>query len=454
MIHRNNWFKKNKQVKKMIRTWVPDFIIHLLQFTIERKYRSNHSFFRVPKFYVNWIAPNVAVYLSWILWPAYIIMKKYKLNFLINNISNSPGHVICELDWFFRRIEAGELSCDQRYVVVWPRSEVSRYAAEVYKDRFYVFIASDFVYCLLLPLIMRYADITVDCGISVFNLTLQKYQGVKASKITRINRMIPRILPRPYVDVWSRISSYYSLRVRTHEFYPMKPRNVMSIDLSNFLGKAVTKYAVIQIKTFAVNATAVVTDPSTYLEAIKFLKDKGYTLVFAGREEMPEEFQFFGMLNYAEWDKANFRYDLELIAESNFVLSSGSGFTMFADTMDIPLVASNSWHLAVLQPSRFCVTVPTLLNGEDGNLMRFRDQIDLFYSRGESNSPPPQSMKPRVAASDEILEATKEALSLKECFHSRSKLQDQFKVLKQGSPLFVAESRISQHFIERFKYLL
>lgn len=141
----SGWLRKNKQVKEMIRTWVPVFIIHLLRFTIEQKYRSNHSFLRVPKLYVNWIAPNVAVYLSWILWPVYIVMKKSRLNFLVNNISVSPGHVVCELGWFFRRIEVGELPRDRRYVVVWPRSEVSCYAAEVYRDRFYAFIASDFV---------------------------------------------------------------------------------------------------------------------------------------------------------------------------------------------------------------------------------------------------------------------------------------------------------------------
>jgi len=449
-----DWLRKNKQVKEMIRTLVPGFIIHLLRFTIEQKYRSNHSFLRVPKLYVNRIAPSVAVYLSWILWPAYIVMKKSRLKFLINNISDSLGHVVCELDWFFRRIEAEELPRDQRYAVVWPRSEVSRYAAKVYRDRFYAFIASDLIYCMLLPLVMRYTDITVDCGISIFNLKLQEHQNIKESIIAGRNRLIPRLSPRPYADVWDRIAVYYNLRVRTHGFYPMKPISAMSADLLDFLGDAAEKYAVVQIKTFAVNATAVATDPSTYLEAIDFLKNKEYDIVFAGREEMPEAFQSLGILNYAEWDKANFRYDLELIAGSGFVLSSGSGFTMLADTMDIPLVASNSWHLAVLQPGRFCVTVPTLLHGENGKLMRFRDQIDLFYTRGESNSPPPKSMKPRVATSDEILEGVKEALSLKECFRNPSNLQNQFKALRSGSPLFVAESRISQHFIERFKDLL
>ena len=444
----------NKQVRKIIRPWVPDFIIHLLKFVIEQKYRSNHSLFWVPKLYVNRIAPNVAVHLSWMLRPVYLMMKKAKLTFLINNISSSPGHVVIELDWFFRRIETGELPPERRYAVVWPRSEVSRYAAEVYGNRFYAFIASDFVYCMLLPFIMRYQDITVDIGLSTVNLTLQKHQTIKESKLTRGNRLRARILPRPYMEVWDRYASYFDLRAKTQGFYPMKPRHSMSTELFDFLGDSAVKYAVIQIKTTAVNANALATDPSTYLEAIDFLKDKGYNLVFAGREQMPEVFQPLGVLNYAEWNKATFRYDLELIAGSIFVLSSASGFAMLADTMGIPLVCTNSWHLILPPPSRLCITVPTLLHGETGDIMRFCDQIDFFYSREESNSPPPQSMKPRIATSREILEAVKESLSLRECFCNQSNLQSQFNALRPGSPLFVAESRISQNFIERFKDLL
>jgi putative glycosyltransferase (TIGR04372 family) len=438
----------------MIRSWVPNFIIHLILFVTEKRYRDNHSLLGVPRLYFKWIAPNVAVYFSWILSPAYLKIKKANLFFLINNISFSPGHVVSELDWFFRRIEIGELPSDRHYVVIWPRSEVARYTRDVYRGRFHAFIVSDFMYCVLLPIIMRYPDITVDCGLSTMNLTLGKHQSEKSCAIARKNRLSARILPRSYMEVWDRHASCYALKGRAQGFNPMKPGDSMSVELAEFLGESVAKYAVIHIKTQAYNATAVETDPLTYLRAIALLVNEGYGIVFAGREQMPEIFQSLGVLNFAEWKKANFRYDLELIAGSGFVLSAGSGFGMLPATMDIPMVYCNSWHLVTPLHSHLSVTLPTLLHGEDGDLMRFCDQIDFFYSRGESGSPPPQFMKPRNATSTEILEAVKEALSLKKCFCNPSSLQNQYKSLRPGSPLFVAESRISQYFIEHFKNLL
>jgi len=190
------------------------------------------------------------------------------------------------------------------------------------------------------------------------------------------------------------------------------------------------------------------------LEAIEFLRVMGFALVFAGRERMPDAFASLEIQNYSEWSGATFGFDLELIAGSSFVLSSGSGFLFLADTMDIPFVASNSWHLSLPPPSRFCVTVPTLLHNANGHLMRFNDQMDMFYERGECNSPPPEWTHPRVATSSEILAAVKECLLLKDDFHEESNLQCQFKRLRSGSPLSKAESRISQDFIERFKQLL
>jgi putative glycosyltransferase (TIGR04372 family) len=234
----------------------------------------------------------------------------------------------------------------------------------------------------------------------------------------------------------------------------MKPNKTYGVELSNFLGNIREKYAVVKINTNTGNATAVVTNPSTYIDAILYLQQNGYGIVFAGREEMPELFQNLKVLNYANSSIANFRNDIELIAGSKFLLSTGSGFGLLADTMGIPMVATNSWHLTIPFPSRFCVTVPTILYYENGNPMRFIEQINFFYSQEQSSTLKINTIKPRNASSKEILAAVVEAIHLEEGESKISQLQNQFKNLKKESPLFYAESRISKIFIEKFQYLL
>ena len=86
--------------------------------------------------------------------------------------------------------------------------------------------------------------------------------------------------------------------------------------------------------------------------------------------------------------------------------------------------------------------------------MRFIDQINFFYSQEQSSTLKINTIKPRNPSSKEILAAVVEAIHLKESESKISQLQNQFKNLKKESPLFYAESRISQKFIEKFQYLL
>lgn len=448
-----NYFKKNKKIKKKFKKWLPSFFLHYILFAFHYKYRKNNSLFKVTNTYKYFIAPKIATYLYWLLLPIYLVFKKNRLVFLINNISNSVGHVVCELDWFFRLTMKLNEDSKFRYVVIWPRSEVSRYASEVYGDRFYAFIVSDFIYRLILPVLMRFPDITIDCGLSVVNLMFTKEDLFK-NKLTQNNKLKNPIFQRPFMEVWNRYASYYILRKETFDSYPMRPQKKISLELSNYLGAMVEKYAVVKINTNTGNATAVVTDPSTYLNAIRYLQQNGYGIVFAGREEMPEVFHELKILNYAESLLANFRHDIELIASSKFVLSSGSGFGFIADTMGIPMVATNSWHLTVPFPSRYCVTLPTLLYDKNDNPMRFSEQINFFYSQEQSSTLSTQSIKPRNASASEILAALVEATTIQDSKYEISKLQNQFKNLKLESPLFYAESKVSQQFIEKFQYLL
>ncbi len=262
---------------------------------------------------------------------------------------------------------------------------------------------------------------------------------------------------RSLLDLHEIEKHYFSLRKTAPGFCPMKPDYPMTSELLDFLAEAMPKYALIQVRNSRVNATLKPTDPSTYFEAIDFLKKSGFSVVFAGREAMPEVFRDLGILNYANWKGASFFHDLQLIAGSKFVLSSASGFAYLPDVMEIPLVFSNNWIPYASTPGRFTVCTPTLLHDSDSKLMCFSDQIYYsleFVRENNYYDPNKLNLVPRVATSRELLEATKEALSLGDSFQVPSDLQNQFKSLTFNTPFYISDARISQYFIENHQNLL
>lgn len=440
---------------KLVRTWLNknrEFFIRKFYF-LRHFYRFISYLIRPSGLYKNIISPNLAFYLSWLLWPFYFLSKKAKLSFLINNMTFSPGQVIYELDYFFRRLRLDDIPSDRKYIVIWPSnwliSDVASDACKMYKDKFYVFIVNDFIYYLIIPFLSRFPDITCDCGISPENCSIIGKNGKLRSETFPLLTYTRRSF-REFLDI---NQHYSSLLSQTTGFCPLKPSCPMTSELMSFLAGVMPKYAVIQVRNSPVNGTAKPTDPLTYLEVIAFLKKNDFGIIFGGREAMPEAFYDLGVLNYANWKGASFFHDLQLIAGSSFVLSSASGFAMMPAVMDIPLVYSNQWTIAHPQFGRFTVTVPTLLRNPEGGLMRFVDQINFSLETvGKSNYYEINNVNlmPRVATSRELLEATKEALTLGKSFYMPSDLQNQFSSLTLNN----ANSRISQYFIENHQDLL
>ncbi|MFH1903532.1 MAG: hypothetical protein ABIK20_05735 [Candidatus Omnitrophota bacterium] len=430
---------------------LPVFLKRFIRFTLDKKFRKYNSLFGLPECYVKWIAPNLSFYVYWLAWPLYFLLMKKRVSFLVNIISHSVGHVSAELDWFFRRLYLGEIESGRRYVVVWPQSEVAYGAVKIFGKRFYKFISNDILYMFLLPLTMKYTALRLDCSLSAvdnYSVRIKNY-GMKILPIFKLGY-------RPFEEVLGRWVDYFAAREKTNEVNPLKILKSISPALKKFLGKASKKYAVIQIKDVAGNGTAIPTDPVSYLTTIKYLLEEGCSVVFAGREKMPKSFSALGVINYAESEIACFQYDCELIQNAEFVLSSASGFSMVADTCDVPLVCAGQWAPAYLPPGRFTVNVPTLFIDNNKNFRPLVKQVNFFYECRNSNSSILSSLSitTRAPSQIEILEATKEALRLKHDFKPRTGLQIKFQELGNSSTLAVSQSRVSQYFIEKYELLL
>uniref|UniRef100_UPI0040475335 TIGR04372 family glycosyltransferase n=1 Tax=Bacteroidota TaxID=976 RepID=UPI0040475335 len=423
----------------------PFFIKHTIHFILEKKFRRYHNFFKIPDIYVKWVAPNLAFYVYWIFYPFFYLLRKKNIFILINNISNSPGHVILELDYCLRATKLNNGSNINKYCVIWPRSEVAHGAEVAYGKYFSKFYVSDLLYIFILPFVIRFELLGVDFSLSNQNKSLSNCQNLGF-------RFLPILKEgqREFDMIFEKICFYYDLWQKTSGFFTMKTDIPMDLVLSEFLGGDSKDYSVIQIKDIAGNGTAEPTDPNSYLDVIGFFQKSGYKVIFAGREKMPDVFKEYGVINYSEWDKSSFLYDLQLIENASIVVSSASGFGNIPAAMEIPVVYTNQWAFNSPASGRFTVTIPALFRNQFNEPWKFVDQIKYFYDRNDSNSAVPKCLNARNAEGIEILEAVKEALDLKNDFKLKSELQCKFQSLFPGTPLAFAESRISQHFIEKF----
>jgi len=156
----------NRSVLILVARKLPPFVKHSIHYLFEKKFRRYHNLVKIPKFYLKWLAPNLAVYVYWISLPLFYFFKRKRYLFLTNNITNSPGHVMPELDYFFRKTRY-ESDAQNRYIIIWPRSEISHGAKIAYEKHVFKFIVSDLVYVLMHPFLIRFPELSIDCGISI-----------------------------------------------------------------------------------------------------------------------------------------------------------------------------------------------------------------------------------------------------------------------------------------------
>lgn len=120
---------------------------------------------KVLFFYESRIAPLIAIYFAWIYWPLYRLLKAKNICFVVN-IAGGTGHIICELDYFFRRLKQKEVDDKKRYIWIRKSDPFSKTCVQLYGKYFWFAKASYFLYELILPLTIRYKGITCDTGLS------------------------------------------------------------------------------------------------------------------------------------------------------------------------------------------------------------------------------------------------------------------------------------------------
>lgn len=402
-------------------------------------------------FYENCAAIFIAQYLWFFYYPLYFFYKKRSICFLVN-VAEGVGHIVPEIDYFFRCLETQSIDISKKYIFLRRRRSLSLAFIQLYRHKFYHAECSTWKHCFLLPMLIHFKDITIDVGYCRI-----KWQTPHPSIPYNYNFRLPFAYQTTKSEGAKRFASMFKLRHETNTFFPLHDFDLgKTALLLKSLGLSNTPFCLIHLKTQVCNATAAKTDPNTYLKALHFLLEKGYRLVFAGREQMPSEFKGLGMINYAQSTHATFENDVRLARASSLLITGGSGINTLGDYYDKPVLYLNSWHLALQFFHKLSVCVPTVVKEKNGRLLQFREQVDLAFSNDNEVHEifPHNEYEAINASSEDIYQGLLELFCLIKNPQSRDPLYHRFvTACNKYDLLTYCESRVSAHFLQKYKHL-
>ncbi|MCW2249539.1 putative glycosyltransferase (TIGR04372 family) [Azospirillum fermentarium] len=368
------------------------------------------------------------------------------------NMFQATGHVIAETENFLRMRHLGEIRQDCPYLLILPQTGFARAIGRLYASHFTNVVVSDQWHAMAREVALYHPELTVDVGVS--HLKTWVPPGQK-TRIFALGSQLWHMLPRgPAIDLTVRL---YRRRALSRGYMPLWHDVPLPGALAERIGR-VQKYALIHLKVDPINATARPTDPATYLDAMAYLHDNGYRLVMAGREPMPDAFRRFDIYNYAGDPLASFENDLILFRHARFALLAGSGISYLAESFDIPFVYANYWHLCFPPFARRAVALPSVLTErQSGRMLPFSEHYGLLSKFPEFSfwNFPDAALTARPAAADEILAATQEALGLSHAdIPPMTPQQQHLNGMDPVGCARISDSRVSQHFLERFAPLM
>jgi putative glycosyltransferase (TIGR04372 family) len=372
-------------------------IVHTLRWLILPEFRRSRSLISPSdKFYYKGYY-LLAKYVYWILRPLAQYFMRNKIFISINNLSWAIGHIYPEIDFLHRARKLDYKYIDSTILYVYPNNPILKGIKNIISTAEVKIITSGITNFILYPLAMRYPEISIDTGQSSICHSLDKDFNLP--------------IPHSHINTFRvRQVLYAELRKKTSKFYPLRTVRSLSRSLSEFVGSH--KYIVIQIKDIRVNATFNPVNPQTYCLAIQEFSKKGYRVVFAGREKMPDIFKKLNVINYSESKFASGENDYDLILNASFVIASSSGFCFIPDCLDIPLLSVNNWQINGYI-GRKTIQIPSLLNINNQKIL-FSNQINHFYDLGQigPDTKAPIGWEVIDASAEDILLASKEMIRL------------------------------------------
>lgn len=160
---------------------------------------------------------------------------------------------------------------------------------------------------------------------------------------------------------------------------------------------------------------------SLYEPALEYLIDKGYSLVFVGREVFPEQWKKYDVVDYANSIHATVRNDFHLFRLAAFAILGASGTNLLAETQALPYLQVNTTLFSMPPFAKNAISLPALWSfAENGGGVSAPLNFLLSYGNGVQS---PSGMHAISVSGRDVLEAVQELEGLMENETGRSSLQ-------------------------------
>jgi putative glycosyltransferase (TIGR04372 family) len=340
------------------------------------------------------------------------LVKEHNLMLASNVYYGSIGHLSLELDFLLRARRQGLVPGGRSCLLILREDPISRAFAGHFADLFPPFGVSERVWEWSREIIRALPELAFNIGVSHFSVERPvddpgHHAGVWQDRLEYI------VSQRAFRARGRRL---VALRSATADWYPFRRVLSPSTELARFLDRFGDRpLAFVHVKQSVINATALPSDPATYLPTLAHIRDLGWQPVFVGRETMPHAFRTYGVADYAGSGFASPADDLALFSRGRVAITAASGIAHAFENLDLPLVYTNTWHIDLLCSGRRAVAVPTTMRERStGRPLTVLEQIAVHHSMpdGHFYSFPHHSHVPEPASPEHVRAAFEEALAL------------------------------------------
>jgi len=462
-------FLKNKLIYFLIYFFGPTLILKIITFnynsrllhrlrnisTLKKIFKFNieilnHSYFKkeVTQYYDHFIVKKKVSRISLIRFFIYFIFRIFNIHFLWN-ISEGVGHYTQELDFFLRCQKLGNFK-KKKIIFIKRKSQYHDFTIKYLRNKFFFVSDNGILYDFLSPIVSRYESLIIDAGFS-----RAKYHFNKKKKIDLDNEYFFRLSTQ---ENNMQNAKWYEVKCKTENYKPLgiELRNIDKSFLLyiNYYNKK--KIALIHIKDRVINACGKKIDPLSMKSSIEKLQ-KTHTVIFIGREKMPEVFKKLNILNYSESVYASYENDVLLFQIADLAIINASGLAHLAEAFALNFLYINSWHIHLPLQSSNCLYFPSVVLDKKKNaLLNFNSQVNLYLNHTTPTEIFDEDEYECLNISDDQLIALLDEFTSVDNKEREKyyKLIDLFnKNINKDAKLF-SKSKISISFLKKYKKLL
>ena len=340
---------------------------------------------------------------------------------LVTNIAQGVfGHLIAEIDNYLRFRICEKLDSSHPCVFLGEEDSLTSEILNFYDD-FFEAVSLNVSHKKFGDIVANcHPDLTLDVGISSYKVAPPARGYAFTEIIGHTFAFRTGYLNGSY---WDHIQYYKRMR-GTANLHPMRLETPCPSELRDFVDRNGKPIVIIQQRQIVSAANKIIAVDELYRPALEYINEKGYTLVFVGREVYPESWRELGVIDYANSHFASFQNDSHLFRLASYALLAASGTKWLAEVQDTPFLQINNSQGANLPFSGKSITLPSKwMNEHDGKMCSALEHIrnNLYYGAGS----PPGLYAQSVTAQD-ILEGVQELEILIDKDTPRTPLQQQW----------------------------